>query len=1101
MIPPNDNAALGLSFGSGGRDAGPSTTPSSPERRLVSENMPAVTNAKQELHSGDGHKAGAGVLAHPAIPPPPSPRRHRSGGLSRMRAASGGIASSKSFGDLIHGLTMTSAPQPMDTAPASDAPPSSWRSASDGSRLADDQIENHEGGDYDNSARFYHRMHSSSRAASPTRTGSASPGGRSASGGASPLIMRRNLTLPPGSQGHSPGANLSTSLSPNSRFLQQHLPPTFPLSNSPQPSPDAADAADPLALPMPQSAFTNAQVILTPTTREWRELKEIGRLEGEAVPDTDSDSASPTSPGSGKKPATGNDYFSNARRDMPDTPVTPGRPVFQPVITAASPIPPGDKGPEGGDGAGEVPAVVLQDMDGNSINEDEAISMDASLGFSSFGRSDSLRIKTRPNSKTPKEKTKRELQREQLFKMVDQEIAEAEPEPEPGHRTWNIRGVGSGGGLDSRMSRDGSSMSDAGAIEPEKKWEEPPVELGSLKATPTKAERSPQSMSERSPSRSPEAARTLAAISSPKDSAARPRPSPLQATSVAGATQSGSDGSLGSDIDSAPKKVEPALQSPPPETQVERYEAIRHYARQLSTRKSLGSGPSRPPSRAPSRRGSCEAEATTPRSPRRRDTLRVSLVAGRVVKPAEFPGLSPLTPSNPAGVMSAKSTLQSFSPFRRASPTGVRPPLSTQGSSFSVGGSFSGAGSYASSILAPSQPPTPANESAQNGIGGNGIDDYIILKEAGQGAYGLVMRAKVKGAKGEPIGDEVIIKYIIKSRILADCWKKHKALGPIPVEIHVMDLIRHLIYLPPTKPHPWDPFRTRRDANSNGGGVLGHSTPDQVADSAAVSRSSTPASQVNTTSRYISSEIKHAPERGHPNVCKLLDFFEDREFYYLVMPRYGTGVDLFDYVESHPDGLHPFEVRSFVGQLTDAVRFLHTNGIVHRDIKDENVILDGEGRCQLIDFGSAAHWRPGKRWDTFSGTLHYASPEILRGEMYGGKEQDVWALGTVAYVLLVGETPFSELPDEVFTGLVPGSRAEMALVARCGSPDEGREPDGGGSLRDAADFVRQCLQPEVSDRPTAEQLLLHRYLAGGAGWVGHRGWDRKASPAPITVVA
>lgn len=150
MIPADDNAALGLSFGLNSRDAGPSTTPSSPERRLATDAPPPVTNARQELHSGDGHKAGAGVLAHPAIPPPPSPRRHRSGGLSRMRAASGGIAPSKSFGDLIHGLTMTSAPQPMDS-PAADAPPSSWRSASDGSKLADESHDiPHEGGDYDN---------------------------------------------------------------------------------------------------------------------------------------------------------------------------------------------------------------------------------------------------------------------------------------------------------------------------------------------------------------------------------------------------------------------------------------------------------------------------------------------------------------------------------------------------------------------------------------------------------------------------------------------------------------------------------------------------------------------------------------------------------------------------------------------------------------------------------------------------------------------------------------------------------------------------------------------------------------------------------------
>lgn len=553
--------------------------------------------------------------------------------------------------------------------------------------------------------------------------------------------MRRNLTLPPGSQGHLPGANLSTSLSPNSRFLQQHLPPTFPLPTSAQPSPDATDVADPLALSLPAPPFANAHVILTPTTQEWRELKEIGRLEREPVPDTDSDSASPTSPGSSGKQAaaTDGDYFSNKRKDMPDEPVTPGRPDFQPVVTAPSPLPPDD----GEDGEAEVPAVVLQDMDGNSLDEDATLSLDPSLGFTSFGRHDSLRLKSRPSAKTPKKKTKRELQREQLFKMVDQEIADTEPEPEPGHRTWNVRGVGSGGGLDSRMSREGSSMSDAGTSELEKKWEAPPPEPGSLQSTAPQSERSPQPKSERLPSSSPEVAQPLHAASSSTDSAARPRPSPLQNTSVFGVAASGSDGS---DIDLTSQPDE-ALKSPPPETEVARYEAIRHYARALSTRKALGFGPSRPPSRAQSRRGSYEGEATTSRSPRRRDTLRVSLVAGRVVKPAEFPGLQPLTQSNPAGIMASKSSLlQSFSPFRRASPTGMRPSLSTQGSS------FSGAGSYASSILAPSQPPTPASESGQGGVGSHGIDDYVILKEAGKGAYGLVMRAKVKSAKGEPIG-------------------------------------------------------------------------------------------------------------------------------------------------------------------------------------------------------------------------------------------------------------------------------------------------------------------------------------------------------------
>jgi protein-serine/threonine kinase len=216
------------------------------------------------------------------------------------------------------------------------------------------------------------------------------------------------------------------------------------------------------------------------------------------------------------------------------------------------------------------------------------------------------------------------------------------------------------------------------------------------------------------------------------------------------------------------------------------------------------------------------------------------------------------------------------------------------------------------------------------------------------------------------------------------------------------------------------------------------------------------------------------------------------------MPRFGSGLDLFDRVEASPNGLAAFDIRSLIGQLADAVRFLHSNGIVHRDIKDENVILDGQGRCQLIDFGSSAHWRPGKRWDTFSGTLHYASPEILRGDLYGGKEQDVYALGTVLYVLLVGETPFADLPDEVLVGLAAGSRGLEALQERCEGlalPGETpviveEEADGGGGLKDAEDLVRRCLEMEVADRPTADWVCNHRFLKGNEGWSGHRGWTK-----------
>lgn len=96
-----------------------------------------------------------------------------------------------------------------------------------------------------------------------------------------------------------------------------------------------------------------------------------------------------------------------------------------------------------------------------------------------------------------------------------------------------------------------------------------------------------------------------------------------------------------------------------------------------------------------------------------------------------------------------------------------------------------------------------------------------------------------------------------------------------------------------------------------------------------------------------------------------------------VMYRFGTGKDLFDHVEMNPYGLPIDEIISICRQVSAAIAFLHQNRIVHRDIKDENVILDGAGGVQLIDFGSATYYREGQLFDTFSGTLEYVAHKIL----------------------------------------------------------------------------------------------------------------------------
>jgi len=363
----------------------------------------------------------------------------------------------------------------------------------------------------------------------------------------------------------------------------------------------------------------------------------------------------------------------------------------------------------------------------------------------------------------------------------------------------------------------------------------------------------------------------------------------------------------------------------------------------------------------------------------------------------------------------------------------------------------SGSATSLLSVASSARAPTPGREGP--GLPSErSISEFVIENEIGRGAYGLVKRAREMELDGS-LGPPVVIKQVIKSRILADCWKRHPKYGTIPIEIYVMSSVSSTSYILPPR-RPWDPSRLKDE-------------PDDF-------------------------WVEGKEVKGHPNICPLLDFFEDSNYYYLVMPsttREPTELepsppsDLFDLVESYPDGLPPSEIRAYLGQIADALCFLHSKGIVHRDIKDENVVIGPGGRCVLIDFGSSGLVKKGG-WDTFSGTLDYAGPEILRGERYEGKEQDVWAFGVVAYVMIVGECPFTTAAEAQEGLESPFSSASISLDERCsdGKEQDGLEADGGGALGDAAALVRACLNVNLAARPTFDKILESRFLSGKGGW-------------------
>ena len=159
-------------------------------------------------------------------------------------------------------------------------------------------------------------------------------------------------------------------------------------------------------------------------------------------------------------------------------------------------------------------------------------------------------------------------------------------------------------------------------------------------------------------------------------------------------------------------------------------------------------------------------------------------------------------------------------------------------------------------------------------------------------------------------------------------------------------------------------------------------------------------------------EAKNAAALNHQNIVSIYDRGEAEETYYIAM-EFLDGRTLKELIVSR--GAAPVNVAiEYARQILSALRFAHRHGIVHRDIKPHNVLVDGEGRVKVTDFGIA---RAGTSQMTEAGsivgTAQYLSPEQARGGEVDPRS-DLYSLGIVLYELLTGETPFDgETPVEI----------------------------------------------------------------------------------------
>ncbi|KTA96098.1 Cell division control protein 15 [Nakaseomyces glabratus] len=205
----------------------------------------------------------------------------------------------------------------------------------------------------------------------------------------------------------------------------------------------------------------------------------------------------------------------------------------------------------------------------------------------------------------------------------------------------------------------------------------------------------------------------------------------------------------------------------------------------------------------------------------------------------------------------------------------------------------------------------------------------------------------------------------------------------------------------------------------------------------------------------IMSEIDLLKNLNHINIVKYHGFIQKQHNLYIILEYCAKGSLKNLISRNRPMSEH--EAKPYVRQTLNGLNYLHEQGVIHRDIKAANILLDAENVVKLADFGVST--KVNNTAMTLAGSLNWMAPEII-GNRGASTLSDIWSLGATVVELLTGNPPFHNLIDmNIYYAIENDSYFPPSSLSS-----------------GAKDFLQQCFAKNMYKRPTAVQLLQHNWL-------------------------